>query len=181
MHCRSGDVYKPTRLANPVLNPCARRNERVKAQVLPFPFVPATWMMFRLSTSLSCISSKNTFLPAQIVSLTEWPSRRSQSFIPTKLGMPFNGGFTVGVDAPWGIVGGRAGVFGRAFRLRVSRSFNAFCSMVRVDFLHLVGVLPRSYASYWQPWILCPGWRLMPVEQQRSGMHVTDLHLQMNN
>jgi hypothetical protein len=36
---RWGDVYRPT------LKPRARRSAVRKAQVLPFPFVPPTWML----------------------------------------------------------------------------------------------------------------------------------------
>ena len=52
-HCKCGEVYSPIRFGNPVLWPCAWRNDRVNAQVLPLPLVPATWMTLMSLTSLS--------------------------------------------------------------------------------------------------------------------------------
>ena len=53
MYLRSGEVYNPTLWGNPVRERWAKRKERVKAHVLPLPFVPATWMMFNSLISSS--------------------------------------------------------------------------------------------------------------------------------
>lgn len=59
---------------------------------------------------------------------TECPKACNQSFIPTKLGTPFTVGVPLGVAEFWAVAGA-AGVLGRAFRLRVSRSLKAFCTL----------------------------------------------------
>lgn len=63
---------------------------------------------------------------------TECPNACSHSFIPTKLGVPFTVELPLGV-AESGAVAGAAGVLGRAFRLRVSRSLKAFYTVVRLN------------------------------------------------
>jgi hypothetical protein len=125
IHLKSGEVYSPTLAGKPVLRPCARRIERMKAQVLPFPLVPATCMTFKLSTSLSWQSDQHSRAKAQQGS-TKWPKSRSQVPIPTKLGVPRNVGspFKPGISPIASLPGP---CFGLAFRRLVSKIRRAFC------------------------------------------------------
>ena len=81
---------------------------------------------------LEPVKNKRGTTPGDInyrVNHTECPSACSHSFIPNKLGTPVTVGVPLGIANPWAVAGA-AGVFGRAVRLRVSRSFRAFCTLL---------------------------------------------------
>lgn len=57
-------------------------------------------------------------------------SQRLQPFLhPQQTKHAFTVGVPLGVANPWAVAGA-TGVFGRAVRLRVSRSFRAFCTLL---------------------------------------------------
>ena len=85
---RCGEVYRPTFRGNPVFLPWTRRKESINAHVLPFPFVPATWIILRLlmSAAYGCQYQRTR---GYGLTNTEWPSSFSHCLIPNMLGVPF--------------------------------------------------------------------------------------------
>jgi len=111
----------------------------MNAHVLPFPFVPATWMIFRPSMSADYCCQHRPTSGYKCIS-TECPSWSSHCLIPTMLGVPLRSDspFRLGIRLKLGKLS--AGCMrGLLWRRHLSKTSMALCS--KLDMAKMIEIL----------------------------------------